>query len=123
MINLQAAERCEPPRVIPELLTELPRPSIGSADVGVAVELGRDQGWTKRHLQMQLALGPLAHCEARVHVGLEHYTVQRAADALTAFDHQRKLHPYRRVRGRKNDAEDGVSERGEGPVERRPNIV
>ena len=44
-------------------------------------------------------------------------------DALTAFDHQRQLHPYRRVRGRQNDADDGVSERGERPVERRANIV
>ena len=60
MVNLQAAERCEPPGMIPELLTELPRPSIGLADVGVAVELGRDQGWTKRQLQVELTLGPLA---------------------------------------------------------------
>ena len=61
MGELQAAERCEPPGVIPKLLTELPRPSIGAADVGVAVELGREHGGTKRHLQVQLTLGPLAH--------------------------------------------------------------
>ncbi len=58
---MQAAERRETPGVIPELLAELPGPRIGSADVGVAVALGRDQGGTKRHLQIQLTLGPLAH--------------------------------------------------------------
>ena len=46
--------------VIPDLPTELPGPRIGSADVRVAADLGRDQGGTKRHLQIQLALGPLA---------------------------------------------------------------
>ncbi len=61
MVELQAAERREFPGVIPELLTELPGPGIGSADVGVAGDLGRDQRGTKRHLQIQLTLGPLAH--------------------------------------------------------------
>ena len=61
MVELQAAERREPPGVIPELPTEFPSPRIGSANVGVAVDLGRDQGGTKRHLQIQLPLGPLAH--------------------------------------------------------------
>ena len=60
MVEIQAAERREPSGVIPKLLTELPRPSVGLADVGVAVELGRDEGWTKRHLQVELTLGPLA---------------------------------------------------------------
>ncbi len=61
MVELQAAKRRELPGVILELPTELPGPGIGSADVGVAGELGRIQGWTKRHLQIQLTLGPLAH--------------------------------------------------------------
>jgi len=52
MVELQAAERHEPPGVIPELSTELPGPCIGSADVGVAADLGREQGRTKRHLQV-----------------------------------------------------------------------
>jgi hypothetical protein len=60
MVEIQAAERREPPGVIPDLPTELPCPRIGSADVGVAVALGHIQGGTKRHLQVQLALGPLA---------------------------------------------------------------
>ena len=60
MVDHQTAERRELPGVIPELLTELPCPRIGSANVGVAVELGRDQCGTKRHLQIQLTLGPLA---------------------------------------------------------------
>ena len=60
MVELQAAERRELPGVILELPTELPGPRIGSADVGVAVDLGREQGGTKRHLQIQLTLGPLA---------------------------------------------------------------
>jgi len=61
MVELQAAERRELPGVIPELPTELRRPRIGSADVGVAEAVGRDQGGTKRHLQVQFALGLLAH--------------------------------------------------------------
>ena len=60
MVELQAAERRETPGVIPELLAELPDPRIGSADVGVAMAFGRAQGGTKRHLQVQLALGPLS---------------------------------------------------------------
>ena len=60
MVEHQATECCEPPGVIPELLTEFPGPRIGSANVGVAAELGREQGGTKRHLQVQLLLGPLA---------------------------------------------------------------
>jgi hypothetical protein len=60
MVELQAAERHEPPGVIPELPTELPGPRIGSADVGVAPALGPEQGGTKRHLQIQFTLGPLA---------------------------------------------------------------
>jgi hypothetical protein len=60
MVKLKAAERREPPGVTPELLTELPGPRIGSADVGVAEALGREQRGTKRHLQSQLPLGPLA---------------------------------------------------------------
>ena len=60
MVELQAAEGRELAGVIPELPTELSGPRIGSADVGVAAELGRDQGGTKRHLQIQLPLGPLA---------------------------------------------------------------
>ena len=60
MVVVQAAERRELPGKIPELPTELPGPRIGSADVGVAVGLGRVQGDTKRHLQIQLTLGPLA---------------------------------------------------------------
>jgi len=65
MVEHQAAECCEPPGVIPELLTELPGPRIGSANVGVPAELGRKQGWTKRHLQVQLALGPLVRIGQR----------------------------------------------------------
>ena len=61
MVEIQAAERREPPGVIPELPTELPGPRIGSADVGVAADLGREQGGAERHLQVQLTLGPLAH--------------------------------------------------------------
>jgi hypothetical protein len=61
MVERQAAERREPPGMIPELPTELQRPRIDSADVGVGVALGREQRGTKCHLQVQLALGPLAH--------------------------------------------------------------
>ena len=61
MVALQAAERRDLPGVILELLTEFPCPRIGSADVGVAADLGREQRRTKRHLQIQLTLGPLAH--------------------------------------------------------------
>ena len=61
MVELQTAERRETPGVIPELLTEFPRPRIGSAYVGVAEALGREQGGAERHLQIQLTLGPLAH--------------------------------------------------------------
>ena len=60
MVEHQATKRRELAGVIPELPTELPDPGIGSADVGVAGELGRIQGWTKRHLQIQLTLGPLS---------------------------------------------------------------
>jgi hypothetical protein len=42
MVEVQAAERRELAGVIPELPTELPRPRIGLADVGVAEALGRD---------------------------------------------------------------------------------
>src|SRR5207248_6068701 len=54
MVDLQASEHREPPGVIPELLTELPCSRIGSADFGVAIAFGREQGGTKRHLQIQL---------------------------------------------------------------------
>jgi len=60
MGELQAAERREPPGVIPDLPTELPCPRIGSAGVGVAMAFGREQGGAKGHLQVQLTLGPLA---------------------------------------------------------------
>jgi hypothetical protein len=60
MVEIQATERRELPGVILELLTQPPCPRIGSADVGVAEELGRDQGGTKRHLQVQLPLDPFA---------------------------------------------------------------
>jgi hypothetical protein len=61
MVEHQAAERRELAGIITELPTELPCPRIGSAGVGVAVALGRDQGGAKRHLQIQLVLGPVAH--------------------------------------------------------------
>ncbi len=61
MVEIQATERRELAGVIPELPTELPRPRIGSTDVGIAVAFGREQGGAERHLQIQLALGPLAH--------------------------------------------------------------
>ena len=57
---MQAAERRELAGVIPQLPAELPRPGIGSAEVGMAIAFGRVQGGTKRHLQIQLTLGPLA---------------------------------------------------------------
>ena len=60
MVELQAAERRELQGVIPELPTKLPRPRIGSADVGVAEALGRDQCGAERHLQVQLPPRPLA---------------------------------------------------------------
>src|SRR6516162_8418513 len=60
MVELQAAERRELAGIIIELLTKLPGPRIDSADAGVAVAPGRVQGGTKRHLQVQLARGPLA---------------------------------------------------------------
>ena len=60
MVEHQAAERREPPGMIPELPTELPGPRIGSADVGVAVAFGREQCGAERHLQIQLALDPFA---------------------------------------------------------------
>jgi hypothetical protein len=60
MIQLQAAERRELPGMIIELPTELPASRVGMADVGMAEALCRVQGGTKRHLQVQLALGPLA---------------------------------------------------------------
>ena len=59
MVELQAAERRELSRVIPELPAELPGPRIGSAYVGMAVDLGRGQGGAERHLQIQLPLRPL----------------------------------------------------------------
>ena len=65
MVEHQAAERRELAGVIPELLTEFPGPLIGSTDVGVAMDLGRDQRGTKRHLQVQLALGPLSRSYSR----------------------------------------------------------
>ena len=43
MVKIQAAERREPPGVIPELPTELRYARIGSADVGVAPAFGREQ--------------------------------------------------------------------------------
>jgi len=46
--------------IVIELPTELPRPRIGSAEVGVAEDLGREQRGAERHLQIQLALGLLA---------------------------------------------------------------
>ena len=61
MVQMQATKRRELPGMIPELPTELQRPRIDSADVGVGVALGREQRGTKCHLQVQLALGPLAH--------------------------------------------------------------
>ena len=60
MVDRQAAERRDLAGIIIELPTELPCPRIGSADVGVGVALGRGQGGTKRHLQVQLTLSPLA---------------------------------------------------------------
>ena len=60
MVEIQAAERRELAGVISDLPTELPGPRIGSADVGVAVGLGREQGGAERHLQVQLTLDPLA---------------------------------------------------------------
>ena len=63
MVEIQAAKRREPPGVIPELPTELPGPRIGSANVGVPVDLGREQGRTERHLQVKLALGPLTRIQ------------------------------------------------------------
>jgi hypothetical protein len=44
MVEHQAAEHCEPPGVIPDLPSELQRPGIGSAEVGVAMAFGREQG-------------------------------------------------------------------------------
>jgi hypothetical protein len=61
MMELQAAERCEPPGAIPELPTEFPYPRIGLANVGVVVGFGRELSGTKRNFQVQLTLGPLAH--------------------------------------------------------------
>jgi hypothetical protein len=52
--------------VIIELPTELRCPRIGSANIGVIVVLGRIQGGTKRHLQIQLAFGALAHIRERL---------------------------------------------------------
>ena len=66
MVEHQAAESRELPGVILELLTPLPGPRIGSTDVGVAVALGREQSGTKRHLQVQLTRGPLAHIRQRL---------------------------------------------------------
>ena len=60
MVELQAAERRELAGIILDLLREFPSPGIGLADVGVARELGRVQGGSKRHLQSYLALGPLS---------------------------------------------------------------
>ena len=65
MVELQAAERREPPGIIPELPTELRRPRVGPADVRVAGDLGRGQGGTKRHLQIQLTRSPLARIRQR----------------------------------------------------------
>jgi hypothetical protein len=61
MVEHEAAERRELAGIIIELPTELPGPRIGSADVGVAGTLGREQRGAERHLQIQLTLGPLAH--------------------------------------------------------------
>ncbi len=41
MVEIQAAECCESPCVIPELLTELPGPRIGSANVGSLCQTDR----------------------------------------------------------------------------------
>src|ERR1700730_3992067 len=58
MVEIQAAERCEPPGIIIELPTELPRPRIGSAGVSVAGELGREQRGAERHLKIQARARP-----------------------------------------------------------------
>jgi hypothetical protein len=60
MVEHRAAERCEPPGVIPDVPSELQRPGIGSAEVGVAMAFGREQGGSERHLQVQFTRGPLA---------------------------------------------------------------
>jgi hypothetical protein len=49
MVKIQAAERREPPGVIPESPTEFPRPRIGSTDLGVAIAFGREERGAERH--------------------------------------------------------------------------
>ena len=61
MVEHEAAERRELAGPIFELPTELPGAGIGAAEGRVAGNLGRVQGGTERHLQIQLALGLLAH--------------------------------------------------------------
>src|SRR5215469_12091438 len=102
MINLQAAERCEPSGMIPELLTELPRPSIGLANVGVAMELGRYQGWTKRHSQVELTLRPLARIRQ---LGTDILHPERVLGAIPKFGHQRQAQPHRREGGGQCDTD------------------
>ena len=83
MVELQAAERREFPGIVIELPTEFPGPRIGSADVGVAEAPRRVQGGTERHLQVQLARGPLAHIRQRVDQR------QASAELVDCFDVRR----------------------------------
>src|SRR6516225_4296843 len=83
MVELQAAERRELARMIPELPTEFPGSRIGSADVGVAEAPGREKGGTKRHLQVQLPRGPLARIRQRLDQR------QASAELVNCFDIRR----------------------------------
>ena len=67
MVEIQAAERREPPGVIPELPTELPGPGIGSADVGVSSPRGCKKGAKTQRLR------PPLDTHAKMSIGVRHF--------------------------------------------------
>ena len=63
------------------------------------------------------------HSQRHVRGHMRFKTEQRAFASLAAFTHQRQVSPDRRIGGCEVDANRLVSGRGEGPVERRANVV
>ena len=64
-----------------------------------------------------------SHSRPRVRGHTRFKTEQRAFAALAAFTHQQQMQPDRGIGGREIDANRRVAGRGEGPVERRANVV
>src|ERR1700754_2371055 len=63
------------------------------------------------------------HSQRPVRGDMRFKTEQRAFATLAAFTHQRQVSPDRRIGGCEVDANRLVPGRGEGPVERRANVV